>query len=187
MKRLKTDQTFLDYVDFLHTKVKLINDGAYAFVFNVPKNKNIVAKVFKPSEDEAYFTYLEWCLKNQHNPYVPKIHDVFIFDQTHSADEIGIVFMERLKSISMKKYNEFAKNIIVQNKMSKLFDDDYRDILCNFSDKDWGKICRSKDRNLATFAKFMNRELKGGYGNDCHDGNIMLRGNQVVFTDVICV
>ena len=186
MKHLKTNQTFSDYIDFLGTQVTLIGDGAYAFVFNVPKNKNIVAKVFKPSEDEAYFTYLEWCLKNQHNPYVPKIHDVFIFDQTYSEDEIGIVFMERLKSITIKKYGQFAKNIMHQHNIGAGAKD-FRDILCSFSDKDWGKICRSKDRNLAAFAKFMNRELKGGYGNDCHDGNLMLRGDQVVFIDVVWV
>ena len=186
MKHLKANQTFSDYIDFLGTQVTLINDGAYAFVYKVPNCKNVVAKVFRPREDEAYFAYLKWCLKNQHNPYVPKIHDAFIFDHGNLENEIAIVFMERLKSITIKKYGQFAKNIMHQHNIDAVAED-FRDILCDFNDRDWGKICRSKDRNLAAVAKFMNRELKGGYGNDCHDGNIMLRGNQVVFTDVICV
>lgn len=193
-----TKDDLLTYVsDLGRKKVKCIGQGAYAHVYAHPTDKDKVVKVFSPSEDPAYRYFIRWCMKNQHNPYVPKIFGYHEFDHQNengkiSKREIGIVFLERLKSISVKKYNKLAYSFV--NHCNEL-----EDVLCtcricirsglfleSFEASHWKKISNStKDKHLRDFAKFMHRASKN-FENDCHDDNVMLRGKQIVFTDAIC-
>ena len=188
--RKKTTEEYADYLERVAENCTLINSGAYAEVFECPKVKGFVVKVFSPLEDEAYDTYLRWCIKHQENPYVPRVHSYVIYDTVKQdntvKNAIGIVFIEKLKPVKPKQYCDLAKKL--SNAGARLNDKGI-DSICTLTSKDWAKVSKSKDTHLASFARFMainTRRKTTNYGNDCHDGNIMMRGAQPVFTDVVC-
>jgi hypothetical protein len=172
-----TKETFSDYKDRVRKFTKSIGEGAYAEVFKHPKIPDVVVKIFDSKEDQAYDRYLRWCVSNQKNPYVPKIHavDRFKCRGSYYAQEITIVFMEKLKKLNSTQIDKKAKQIIPKSVFH------YGDIY-DLRRNDWMKVAEvARDPNLKKFARFISSS------HDCfdfHDGNIMTRKDgQLVFTD----
>lgn len=164
----------MDYYDYIHDierlhKIKFMQSGAYARVYQHPVYHNVVVKIFR--EDDAYASYLNWCVKHQDNPFVPQIADV-----KRIRTEFTIVFLEKLKNSSSVARQVLCKQIMTRCPIYGGIDM----LTCG----DWKYISRKvSDVALTQIAKFLattKHEL------DLHPGNIMMRTNgQLVFTDPI--
>lgn len=176
-----TSERFEEYTDRLQKKFTRLGNGAFAEVYPHSTLKNVVVKVFCEVDDMAYAKYLRWCEKNQKNPYVPKIHAVERFKHETKNEQITVVFMERLNSVSAQQIKEFSDRMLDDdggygNHIGELFDP-----------QDWVEAVKSsKDKHFKKFAKFM-QTVANDHGVDLHRENIMMRPrtNQLVFTDPI--
>lgn len=94
------------YEEFLESKgVKYLGSGCYGCVYRHPTLPNVVAKMY--DDDDAYDHYVNWCMKNQKNPYVPKIYSI------HKCEKFTIVFLERLKEISLRTYMDLETKYLL--------------------------------------------------------------------------
>lgn len=157
------------YEEFLESKgVENLGSGCYGCVYQHPTLPNVVAKIY--DYDDAYDHYINWCTKNQKNPYVPKIYSI------HKCEKFTIVFLERLKEISLRTYMDWETKIspfLLNTGSSRK---KKNDLLST-------PILR-RDKNLKSIIEFLLKS-EDLYRFDLHDGNIMLRGKQIVFTDPI--
>lgn len=163
----QTTQTYSDYIEFLqNTTVKELDFGAYAYIFKHPTDKDKIVKVF-PGEQDRYHLYLKWCLKNQENKFVPKIYEYHEF-MLEDRFEIGVVFLEKLKSMSSAKYKNFhSSNLLaIENK--------------KYVDAKFFRPSKTLDKDFRAVLRFL---WSAPAEFDFHDGNFMLRDEQIVVTD----
>ena len=175
-------------------KLKQLGYGRYARVFQHPELPDVAVKIYSAERDDGYKAYLQWCLKNQSNKFVPKVLSTKKFDvedkitsdyTTPKWDRwktINIVFLEKLKPISKEEYVAFEAMLckLVGRTPSKPGRE-----LGNLDPDDWKKIeTTTKDKDLAILAAYMSKNARYGLGSDINKSNVMTRANgQVVITD----
>ena len=147
----------------LFSKYGFINvgDGKYGTVF-VHTRYSYAVKVFM--KDTAYLKFVQFCMKNQSNPFLPKIRGKVV--------KINNNFM----AIRIEKLQEFSYS----DRACKEFHDMCRDPE-DFLDGYFNFITiHNDDKNAQSICKFLvdNKKLV-----DIHYGNIMRRNNHPVLTD----
>lgn len=154
-------------------KLKLLGEGVFATVFQHPVYVNMAVKIFNYN-DYSYQLFLEWCLKNQHNKFVPKIQSIE-HRESSSGEKISLVFMEKLTKISTSRFNSFLNSVNKLAGVSAFYDFE------DYDEHHWQRVARrAEDPDLKSIARRMAKFLP----NDLHSGNIMKRRNgQLVFTD----
>ena len=168
------------YRDYVERLVRLLGrepfgQGAYASVFQHPTYPNIVVKVYR--KDRGYEAYLAWCAKNKRNKYVPKfIGKARVFwDSDHNY--IGVVFMEKLTSLTQRDLQTFGRKI--QKTMKDLGDVVSGDL--HFDRDEWSLLAvHHPDPDLRAFSAFMRENWEQ---EDIKRDNLMKRGDQLVFID----
>lgn len=108
-------------VDIEDIGYRFVGDGAYANVF-VSNSGDHVVKIFR--YDRAYMKWLNFCYKNQHNPYVPKL----MSNVYKLVDDYYAVFMEVLKTDYDKIYENDLWKCVVLSKDPK---DEFQSVLYN--------------------------------------------------------
>lgn len=131
---------------------KPLGRGHYGKVFGSDSYQYTI-KVWS-DRDSGYNNYLRFCLKNQNNPYVPKIKG----RPTKIANTgYNFIRLERLYPISTDKFNQFLRHTYSKVLEGTLIDKDLK-VLIDF---------------INTFED-----------DDLHSGNVMARSNgQIVITD----
>jgi hypothetical protein len=173
------EETMKEYHDRLVStlNIKKLGSGAYAHVFQHPTYHNVVVKVFT-DRDTTYKKYVNWCLKNQGNKYVPQIIEM-VPVKSPSGDKYNIVFMEKMNPVSGPSFHHWLETKFGTAVMSAYADSDYDQMFIEF-----GKAVQAgTDSDL----KKIWAHIKT-YGADHFDlaaGNVMSKGLQIVFTDPV--
>lgn len=152
-------------------KMKCIGSGCYASVYS-DKDHNYVYKI---TEDTAYLEFVRMLSKQpKQNPYFPIIHAARIIKSHdyHGADEVLVVCMERLKSLSGNNYHHYPEYAI--NRLILSFPEEVQ-TFCKLLQID-------ADLSKALYQLSLLRRTKR-LDVDLHENNVMLRGKQLVFTD----
>lgn len=191
---LELAESFQDYSDRLvkEFNIKSVGTGNFSEVFQHPKMKNVVVKVF--IHDKGYEEYLSWCLKNQKNKFVPKIYKVEQRDAGQTTkinrgitsplgNTYTFVFMEKLNVAKKSVLLKFLNSLGVIPRLP--FQEHHTNLSGLWKDH-WGFVAKnSTDKDLRSLARF----LSSCAGNlDMHDdnNNVMQRGSdQLVFVDPI--
>jgi hypothetical protein len=157
--------------------IKLLGDGVYASVFKHPTDPNIAVKVYR--KDIGYERYIDWCLKNKRNKYVPKLKGKAKVFKDKSNNYIGVVFLEKLVSVSQASYRKFCTYISDSLARSAGYVPQYP--IDEYDKEDWELVAGyMPDKDLSDLARFL---VSNWEHLDVSISNLMLRGNQVVFTD----
>lgn len=167
-----SDESKSDYVHRIRDDLGLtmVGRGFNAHVFQHPAIDDMVVKVVV-DHDKGYFYYFRWVLKNQNNPFVPKIYDIRKIQCTNpEADgpKYSIIFMEKLEHIDDYEYHEFMAEMECIDPKHYTTDD----------------IAHARDHSRndhlrAVLTHLMNRPTS----IDFHKGNFMKRGKQIVIID----
>lgn len=173
------EETLKDYSERLIStlNIKKLGSGAYAHVFQHPAFRNVVAKVFT-NKDATHRKYLTWCMQNQNNKYVPQIISM-VPVKSETDDKYNIVFMQKMSKVSSNRFG---------NWLGDYFGEDAEDA---YEDEDWEEIYRlmnngirfSKDADLKSI--WAHIKSYGANRFDLHADNVMLRGQQIVFSDPV--
>lgn len=179
--------------------IKQLGTGYYGKVFQHPVYHNVAVKIYL--KDPAYDAYIKWCLENQGNKYIPRIIDVVQYvDKDTPTHRLGakykIVFFEKLSKALAEKIKEAVREIVkkVLDAGFDITDSGTRNgkfftSCTKFGDfyyDDWRSIAKAKiDPDLTAFAEFMASSRSSPRRLDMHNANVMLRGNQIVFTDPV--
>jgi hypothetical protein len=195
---LKTKQSQDEYLKFLADKqIKALKNGRGTFgdVFQHPTMSDIVVKVFT-ERDHAYREWYHFCSQNKSNPFVPKffgnIRDFEFFNSDEDEyDDYSIVFMEKLRAMNHKQFNKFWNDVCGPELSRKLTSGTFNFESTWFDSdealRDLETIMDAnviKDDNLFAVIDMIrgsNRLI------DLKPDNLMLRGNQIVFTDPIAM
>ncbi len=206
MKTITVKQNHSQYLHHLSGKrIKKIGEGAYAKVFQHPTHKDVVVKVFT-DVDASYLKYIQWCEKNQHNPYVPKLKGELVKCIHHPSKKdieiygafpsvYYIVFLEKLKSLSteetsMAHYDNiiaslFGHQIVKKISQSYCAKDNYYKWAKPYQLIRKSMSKNDKNNHLKNWFNFIESNFNSKHF-DLHENNIMLRGFQPVFTDAVC-
>jgi hypothetical protein len=166
--------------------IKKLGGGAFSQVFQHPVYKNVVVKVYKAS-DTVYKKYVAWCLKNQSNPYVPKIIEQNEY-KSPKGDAYNIVFMQKMRPASVKTFKAQLRAA-----MPKAKDIEFEDLDIAIDDYDMVGMYEELNRLIPLFG---NNDLKSIWGHirsygkakfDLHPGNVMMRDGQLVLTDPVAL
>lgn len=182
------EESFDAYVERLIKRhgINQIGKGYWGIVFQHPTHPDIVVKVYK-GQDQDYTKYLNWCQRNQDNPYVPKIIDVHSHEYLDKRKGVGnrdvryqsffeIVFMEKLKPVSLAEYKRQLKNLgindfidtgNVEDLTYDAFEEAYQEGYMDVDLAKWWKFIRTMPEDRL----------------DINHRNVMLRGKQLVFID----
>lgn len=176
--RLKlTAERYGEYLERLtdDLNVKSLGSGAFAEVFQHPTLKNVVVKVLR--KDPNYLRYAEFCRARPRNPWLPKIAAITPV-QIVGSPHAHLVFLEKLNRGTLRAIRELKKSLTKDYGLPVTADDKSW-----FTAKGWRNLAeRTKDKGLAEFALFAG-DPKNHRRLDLHEGNLMLRGTQLVFTD----
>lgn len=185
IRQLLTSEGFEDYRwRLLESGVGVVDWGFYSQVFQHPTLDNVVVKVFT-NNDQPYWRYVKWCVKHQHNPFVPQILDVVKVKCPRQS--YGIVFLEKLKPI--RKASQLVKLLALSlnashrevEQLNKHFESQSMLRLYSLIDR----VVR-KGKSNSDFAQvWLQIERQGSSKFDLHHGNAMLRGRQLVITDPV--
>lgn len=154
--------------------------GCYAQAYDVIGDPTRIVKIGR-SYDRAYTAYLRECLKNQGNPFFPRIYSakrvrllIGNVDYSGKWSEIVVVEMERLRHV---------------NTSAQASDRYYA---CNKTRYDFSVLAAVPDAEpetvaaAETFGAIMRRLFDRGFSNDTHENNVMVRADgQLVFTDPV--
>lgn len=166
--------------------IERLGGGGYAKVFQHPTHPEIAVKVVTDS-DESYLKYLDFIHDHPKNKYVPHVLSVHkhstgekeyaVSDDMLDSD-YTIVFMEKLRPINSREYD--ALNVKIGDLLGGVAIK-----MHSLAKRHWAALSKqNEDSDLATFAKFMLDILESHVSlSDIHENNIMMRGNQPVFTD----
>jgi hypothetical protein len=188
-KQILTEESLKSYFERLISKHKIqkLGGGAFSKVFQHPLYGNVVVKVYT-NKDAVYKKYVKWCLKNQHNPYVPRIIEQVKYTSPETGDKYNIIFLEKMQPIS--------SGVKLISLLIKALGLDRRSV--NDS-----RIIYFMGRNAFTAKPVIDRCVKDGRGDkyfrqiwehirsygadkfDLHHGNAMLRDGQLVLTDPV--
>lgn len=144
----------------------MLGSGHYGCVYDHPTDPDKVIKICW--ESPSYLQYAAWCMLRADNPYVPKIDSITMVRNAarNTRDKfrhLGIVVMERLTSVNTGKdeYEQYRK---FRHAWADARDGESTDLYLN---------------ELYAAVQDMGEFI------DFHDGNVLLRGMQAVFTDPV--
>lgn len=152
----------VDDISRIHHFEKL-GSGMYGVVY---KNNTYpyVIKIFKAS-DHGYRMWLDYCIANKSNPYVPKIKGR---PTKITGTDYYFVRLEHLKKISAAEWSKFSFRLKVAANPNR------------FNKEDIEKA--TLDPYIIDIVKYLNSAKQ--YENDLHKDNVMKRDNgQLVITD----
>jgi len=175
-----------------HLKLKKLGEGAYATVLGSPSGKT----VFKIGADDgdgayndiqcdAYLNYLKVVCKDQSNPFFPKIKSATVY--LRGKEYAYIIEMERLTSLEDGK-NHNKLGATERYLFDVLQEDESLEGMAHNVEVMLKLAPELKHNKKVTSLLMMSKKLSKliqEWGNDMHDGNIMLRGRQLVITDPI--
>ena len=140
--------------------------GSFAYVFG-NNSKPYVIKIFV--NDDAYAGFVKYTMKNQNNPFLPKIRGKLI----RFSDHVRGVRLERLKPVvdsnQLKKYLPKEDGEVIPSEY--MFDDEYLPYI------------EKKHPQLAQI--YHDLTAMGYDGWDLREANLMLRGKQLVIIDPV--
>lgn len=187
------EEALPDYLKRLVKKhgIKKLGGGAYSQVFQHPHYHNVVVKVYT-AKDVKYARYLAWVMKNQSNPYVPKV----IEQHKHfdGKNKYFIVFMQKMSPI---KTSEAVVKLLARALGIKPGSDEYEDLgdvydygegsgsefVHEFSEiVDAAVKAKTADPD---FVKVWKQIKKNPEDLDMHSGNVMTRDGHLVVTDPV--
>lgn len=153
--------------------VKSLGRGAYARVFQHPSQEHVAVKVLiKPDPD--YVQYAEIAMKTK-NPWFPRVHAISQVQYKRGAN--NILFMEKLRKASNDDIRLATQKIVAGISSLSQFTS-----FVNFSPNTWKRVSRrTTDPKVKELADVMVKLNCG----DFHNANVMMRGNQLVFTDPV--
>lgn len=190
--------------------IKRLGAGVFSSVFEHPVYHNVVVKVVR-RVDDAYLRYAEWCMQQgTSNPWLPWIISMVPVTLDYEAHEMYgkpnpkvpvpkgkflphgrftggntfIIFMQRMEKAykeNIRDAIDYIATTLPEDVVEGLYLYDRRSFL-TFDQEDWYGIAKhTTDKHLAAFARMAVAE---GF-DDIHDGNVMMRGNQLVFVDPV--
>ena len=185
------EESFEDYVTRLENMgIKTVGNGINSVVFQHPTLSHVVAKVFIDA-DKGYRDFLEFCIKNPNNKYVPRVFETDDFSderrtkyftkELHATTEnypYSIAFLEKLAPVTNGAMDEMVK--LCDSLSGKSIDR-----LSQLGFAGWAAIAKNeKSGDLQSVAKFLIDQISKGYLLDLGNRkNFCLRGNQFVFID----
>lgn len=186
---LLAEEKLADYFKRLVKKhgIKKLGGGAFSQVFQHPQFHNVAVKVYR-NKDTVYRRYLAWCMKNQSNPFVPKIIEQVQF--TGTSDPYNIVFMQKMEPVGTNRFvNEVAKALGLTFIEREDLYDVYEDNLGSGREfYRFMKQAAQSDRCNPDFARLWAHVASYGVDVvDFHAGNAMMRGRQLVVTDPVAL
>lgn len=180
-----------------------IGSGSFAHVF---KHEN--GDIYKFwAVDTGYDAFVNLALENQDDPFFPKFlskpKEITTFFEKPSSefpDKFKYVKIESLKPLSIRankvpgldimKMDSFI-DYVIENSLESI--EHIHEVLLYDENKELGdhyqldelpeETVKFLDKVLPSAKKIMTLISLGGYFLDIHDGNIMLRGDQIVITD----
>lgn len=173
-----------DYIKRLTKKelMKKLGSGSFAAVFQHPIYHNMAVKVFDGS-DYGYRDWLKFVKRNQQNKFVPKLVSVHFVKNEHN-DEIGLVFMKKLKKAPVSSIMKLAsewRGLAVRGglELPPIRIGDYK--FRKFTIPVWKAVAeQATDKDVKAIAQFFAKTDP----IDIHDANIMAdEDGQLVFTD----
>jgi len=173
-KVVKTQEHYVDYIRRLKSKKfkqRVCGSGSFATVFYHPTRPDLVVKV--ADMDDAYEKWVEFSMKRWHNPYLPKIAYHQKFKVVGDKSFYTVTILEKLSKIPEAKFDAV---------LDRHFEGCYPDSIAGFKELSAMMECEYLTEIWKKIAKLKSKK---GFEVDFHDGNIMMRGNRVVFTDII--
>lgn len=186
----KVSEPLFNYTSRLTSKTekqKRLGVGAFAEVYQHPKYRTVAVKVSE--ENKRILRYIEYALKHQDNPYIPRIYGIRRF--TSKRDRLGtdkyfVLFLEKLKNYEGLGLR--AKRNLLQQHVGEYVNDydvEIEDFF--FENRSWEIIRSVRKMPQTKQTKYLLDLLnffRVSHASDVHDGNIMIRGkDQLVFTD----
>jgi hypothetical protein len=172
--------------DLKKQRIRRLGGGAFADVFQHPVYHNVVVKVVGYS-DTGYKRYLQWALQHQDNRYVPKIAEVV--EKKVGTHSLQFVFMKKMDRVrpTEEDLEFYLVRALQQGRKGQQKKDIEQAYLqrAGSTDRDVLKAVISVakeigDRDLAEVLSFF---LRNHRLLDLHWGNMMMDGNQLIFTD----
>lgn len=169
--------------------IQKLGSGAFGTVFQHPVYKNVAVKILNSQLDPRFAKYIEWCTKHQDNPWVPKIVGIerMKMPDTRGYDEQEqmFVFLEKLTKASesdvASAVKKFVSAVPVKDRTQGIVDAQRTGDFRKLKQQDWKTIAKYATGDIQTmaarFAQIVDKHL------DIHYKNVMMRGNQLVFTD----
>ena len=139
--------------------------GAYAAVFQ-HEDPDLVVKI--SNSDQAYHLYATWAQKNQHNPFVPRIFSHERVDL--KFDFYTVTVLEALDPLDPQ---------LVKPILSRVGFESLEELQDSF-ESCGSSISNGFIKDIFDFRKSSKRYL------DLGRQNLMLRYDQLVFTDPVC-
>lgn len=148
-----------------------LGSGHFGAVYGSPKH-NFVLKIFA-ARDTNYISWVQWCLKHQANPYVPKFKGGLVkVNQTLRG-----IRLEKLTSPTSNNLSMAIKDAI---KVQRFNGESLKSIAFKYN----VPISALLNDDLAEIRTFLFPYYKRGF-LDLHPGNFMARGSQLVIIDPI--
>ncbi len=157
-------------------KIKQLGSGAYSRVYAHPEHEDVAVKLLT-DEDPRYLKFAKECMKLD-NPWLPKVYSI---EKVRFGDgEVShLIFMERLNKPTAVKIKK-ASEVIQQDLPACLRINAGN--FANFRPMVWRRVKQyTKDKSIKQMANLLAKIDT----NDIHDGNVMMRGDQLVFTDPV--
>lgn len=199
-QRLKAERKS-EYVQRLKDMgIKQLGKGAWADVFQHPTMKDVAVKV--SIWDPGFSAYTKFCTEHPKNPYLLKIVSVHsepagsgfnfegnVGDRPGAAGRTSsiITFLEKLTPASesdIKKFVARCEALAGLTLTGKTFN-----LYHSYGNEDmdmqlWtGLAKQNQDPNLRQFATWYVKKIQGDSIPDIYDDNVMMRRNQIVFSD----
>lgn len=191
-------ESFSNYIARLHREgIMPLGNGTNAYVFQHPTMSHVAVKVFM-DDDLGYREFLEFCIKNPHNKYLPRVLDTedfahdrrskYVAAELHAnwnssrsdTPPYSIAFLEKLTKVDNTKYDELTDRLC-----AIAGTDDIN--LPRLGLKGWTAIAaNNSDEDLQQLAEFFVKAMGEGHKPDVGNRkNFMMRGEQIVFVDAL--
>lgn len=179
--------------------INRIGSGAFSMVFTQKDQKDTVVKVFS-AIDEGYLAFINFCLKNQGNQWLPKIlslHRVQVKKKKSDRDYF-IIFIKKYK---------LAKSKILSKRLRETLDVAFTSVSDKSDSSEYAhareyinevaggdddaiflalRLMAPRDDALLKVINFITKKTESEFTNDLHDLNIMVDQRQLVITDPLC-
>lgn len=155
---------------------KHLAEGAFSTVYAKP-GSNRVLKIAR--DDCGYLAFLKFAVKNQKNPFVPKIFSVEIIKGY--GFKLIVVLMEKLKRVRSS-----TKLEAISSAFRRYIRDEYSYYTFGETKAFLETTKWMNDKSfkfLDQVGAMIRRATSNGHDTDLHDGNVMQRGGVLVVTD----
>jgi len=148
-------------------RIKQLGTGYFSRVYQHPTLADVVVKMVV-RRDPKYIEFAEKCRRTA-NPWLPKVFAIHHCEMLHRGrpTKVSFVFLERLKESASKDFETALEKISPSAQY--------------FEDVRWKRVRHHRDPHIKEVAQLFT-ELEV---NDLHEGNMMMRGTQLVFTDPV--